>query len=432
MDEKLEKALSLARHLESKGFQTLAVGGAVRNLWLGLPVRDVDLATAASEETLAELFPDGHSLGKPPRTAFLIPWQGGSFETVSWAGSSLEEDLARRDFTVNALALTTKGDTVDLASGMEDLAAGRLRFNGPPATRLAEDPVRAVRLARFASTLPAFSVPTEDLEAVRKRAPGLLENIPLERIGAEVLKSLPGDLPLFLELLDAMRLFAQVLPEVAALDGLIQDPAFHPEGDALVHTLLAVREACSLSPDPAVRAAALLHDTGKALSALGDGTFRDHDVTGADLARQRMTLWAWPSPLVETVAPLVRRHMVPILSPAHHALLRLARRHGPDWVDRLFVLALADIRASGGASANWRANRAAYVKGRRRLERLPLPLDGRQVMELLDIPPGPGVGEALTALEEAVADGRVNDTKEARHFLLQRSGPDFAKKLNND
>lgn len=420
MDRKLLKALSLARHLEKKGFRTVIVGGAVRDLWLGLKLRDVDLSTAASQETLAGLFPGGHPLGKPPRTAFLVPWQGLFFEMVSWTGENLEEDLARRDFTVNAMALTTEGDTVAPGSGKEDLAAGRLRFNGSPEKRLAEDPVRAVRMARFAATLPGFTVPAANIRAVRVMAPSLLENVANERIGAEILKSLPGDLPLFLEILQGMGLFGQVLPDVAALDGVGQDPAFHPEGDALVHTLRTVGKACRLSPDPAVRAAALFHDVGKAPCALGDGTFRNHDLVGSDMARGRMTLWAWPSPLVETVTALVRHHMIPILSPAPHALLRLARRHGTDLVDRLFTLALADIRASGGSNANWRANRTAFLKGRHRLKHFPVPLDGNQVMDLLDIPPGPAVGKALAALEEAAAEGKICDREEARRFLLEQ------------
>lgn len=432
MGTALDKALSLARHIERRGYETVIVGGAVRDLWLGLPLHDVDLATSASIETLASLFPQGHSLGHPPLTTFLVPWQEHTFEMVSWNGRGLRDDLARRDFTINAMALTTEGETLDPFCGREDLSAGRLRFNGPPTKRLSEDPVRAIRLARFSATLPDFRIPDEDLRAVRQASKDLLRRVPPERIGSEFRKSLDGDLPLFLDLLDKMGILNQALPEADPLKGLSQNPLFHPEGDVLTHTLLAVRAACSLTRDPAVRAAAMLHDIGKAHCASVDGNFYGHESVGADQARNRMVLWAWPKPLVDAVTLLVRRHMLPILSPAPHALLKLARRHGLKLVNRLFSLSLADLRASGGSQANWQANRTAFLQGQIQLSKGALPLSGHEVMDVLQIPEGPAVGKALAALEEAVADGMVTNASEAHHFLLKYGAQGFTRDPHKD
>ena len=119
--------------------------------------------------------------------------------------------------------------------------------------------------------------------------------------------------------------------------------------------------------------------------------------------------------------------MLPILAPARHALLKLARRHGLELANRLFALSLADLRASGGSQANWHANRSAFVQGHIRLSKDALPLSGHQVMEVLQIPEGPAVGKALSALEEAVADGIVTDASEARRFLLKFRGQGFTR-----
>jgi hypothetical protein len=218
-----------------------------------------------------------------------------------------------------------------------------------------------------------------------------------------------------------MGLFDQILPEVTALGGIARDPA--TGDDALAHTLLSVRFACSLTRDRAVRAAALLHSIGKGLGAAKDGTFHENEAVGAGLARSRMALWAWPRALVDSVSFLIHRQRLPLLPSAPLSLVRLARLHGPEPVNRLFSLSLVNLRASGAPLSDWQANRAAFLEGYRRLSKGPLPLNGRQVMELLGIPQGPLVGRVLSALERAVAEGVVTDADEAQSFLL-RYGPE--------
>ncbi len=422
MNKNLEKALSLARHLKQRGFDTVIVGGAVRDLWLGLPLRDIDLATQASVETLFALFPGGNLLGHPPHATFLIPWRGSTFETVTWHGETMEADLARRDFTINAMALDTRGRTLDPFKGRQDLAAGKLRFNGNATQRLREDPVRGLRIGRFASTLPNFRIVPEDLDTVRTTVPSLFSEIPHERIGNEVLKALTGDLNFFLEFLKRTGLLHQIVPEISALNGIRQNPELHPEGNALIHTMLTVEKASRLTYDPAVRAAALFHDVGKAPCLSANGSFRRHEAVGADLARHRMRLWAWPTHLRNTVSELVHRHMIPILSSASQSLLRLAHHRGRTFVEQLFQLSLADLQASGSSSDHWRNNRDAFLEGHIRLGQCPLPLNGRQVMEILDLPPGPAVGKALEMLETALINGQIHDAEGARK-LLQKHDP---------
>jgi len=423
MKQEIQGALEWLLALENEGYEAALVGGAVRDLYLGMPLTDVDIATSAPLDVVMRLWPGAKPVGKPPlQTACL---QSGKIpvEFCSYCGFSLEHDLARRDFTVNAMAMTRLGQLVDPRGGKTDLTRRRLRFNGNASDRLGEDPVRAVRLFRFAATLPLFTVAPESESACRSHAlfPAL-SRVPGERVGREILKALEGDIGLFIDMLNGTGLLGAVLPGLEALKGIQQDPDKHPEGDAYLHTRLCLGMVQKLTGDPAVRAAALLHDLAKAQSPTEEGEgfrFAGHEKDGANLARDLARKWAWPQEFSDTVAALVRWHRLPSAAWPDGEMARICRALGGEWLERLFVLGYADILAGSGRLMPWMENRTRALAALFRLEQAGRLLDGGEVMEILGLPEGPRVGEILARLDEAIASGEVSTPAEARAWLTK-------------
>jgi tRNA nucleotidyltransferase (CCA-adding enzyme) len=424
MKLEIQTALEWLLALETEGYEAALVGGAVRDLFLGLPVTDVDISTSAPLEVVLRLWPGAKPVGKPPLQTALLQCGKVPVEFCSYCGFSLDHDLARRDFTVNAMAMTRLGTLVDPRGGEKDLTRRRLRFNGRASDRLQEDAVRAIRLFRFAATLPLFTVAPDSESACRD--PELyrrLARVPGERIGREIMKALEGDIGLFLDMLNGTGLLGAILPEIEALKGIEQDPEKHPEGDAYLHTRLCLDTAQKLTPDPAVRAAALLHDVAKAQSAPGEGEesrFTGHERDGAELARDMARRWAWPQDFSETVANLVRWHRLPSAAWPEAGLAQQIRAFGGAWLERLFVLGYADVLAGSGRLMPWMENRARAIAALFRLEQAGHLLDGREVMEILDLPEGPQVGEILARLDEAVIRGEISTPAEARSWLTRK------------
>ena len=238
----IRSALELARTLSRLGHPAVLVGGAVRDLLLGRTPHDGDLATAAPPEALEALFPSLRRLDRPGGTTFLLPGPEGLLhETVSTFPGTLQDDLARRDLTVNALALDPRGLLLDPFGGREDLLAGRLRFTGEGADRLREDPLRALRLARFAAQLPGFA-PTSDAVRCCREFPFPLGTLPPGRRGGELWRALGTDPARFLRWVRLLGL-RDPFPELPPL------PASAPP---------FLRRTCARTSDPVARAAALL------------------------------------------------------------------------------------------------------------------------------------------------------------------------------
>ena len=378
-DERLSSALHVLERLEAAGFEAVLVGGIVRSLLAGLPVEDVDIATGASTEDLAALFPSGRALGPRGMEIFLLPWENDCFEVFSYAGGSLEEDLKRRDLTVNALALRRTGELVGDPRAVEDVARRVLRFNGPGEERLREDPLRALRLARFASSLPGFIVDPAALRTCRAVRPPV-RGCAGERIGREIRLGLEGRAHLFL---DALRYRMERL----------------------------VSWGASLS----VRAAALFCRADA--SSVDEG--------GALRARRALTPWRWGDALVDGTTELVRRRMILHGPLTPEAMARLFISRGANFLGDLFQLAL--VFAREGALARWIGNRALFVAmiARSACEREVLP-DGELLMERLALAPGPAVGEVLRFLREEHLVGALRSREEAlakaARFLRTKGG----------
>ncbi len=425
MKQEIKVALEWLLVLENEGYEGVLVGGAVRDLFLGLPITDIDIATSAPLERVLQLWPEAKPVGRPPLQTALLQCGSVPIEFCSYCGFNLEHDLNRRDFTVNAMALTRDGTLVDPMGGEKDLTRRRLRFNGKAADRLEEDPVRAVRLFRFAATLPLFTVAPDSESACRDPKVGRdLARIPGERIGRELRKALEGDIGLFLDLLNGTGLLGIVLPEIEALKGIEQDPEKHPEGDAYLHTRLCLGTVQKLTSDPVTRAAALFHDVAKARPGQReDGTFpfEGHEQEGAERVRAMARRWAWPQEFAESVSSLVQWHRLPTAAWPAEGLTRRIRAYGEGWLERLFVLGYADVLAGTGRLMPWMENRARALAASFRLEQAGRLLDGREVMEILGLDEGPRVGELLEKLDEAVAGGEVATPEEARAWLIRNS-----------
>ncbi len=342
----------------------------------------------------------------------------------------LEDDLARRDFTINAIAwvpldLDAKlGRIVDPFGGRADLDARRLRSVGDPRERFAEDALRLVRAARFAGRF-GLEIEPETEAAIRELAP-TVASVSGERLRDELLRILRLDhVPSgALRLLEHLGLLQVIVPELAALRGVPQAKVV--PGDALDHVLRATDAAPAGDP-PIVRLTALLHDLGKA-TTLRDGHFIGHELVSADLARAVLDHLRMPRADTDRIVGAIRHHMYDYDATwTDAAVRRFVRRLAG--VDRglLFALRRADNVASGvadGGEANQAELEARIAEQLRRepelLEHRRLAIDGHDLQTELGIPPGPEIGAILDRLADSVIEDPTLNRREALLALARR------------
>ena len=415
--------------LGETGAEAALVGGCVRDLVGGGQPVDWDVATSAQPEAVALRFPGSRWENRFGTVTLHDPAGGHGIEvttyrveggyadqrrpdTVRW-GDSLADDLARRDFTINAMAwladdprhVSGSGRLVDPFGGAADLVAGLLRAVGDPDARFSEDALRLVRAVRFAGRFGLRIDPAT--ESAISRHAGDAAGLSGERVRDELLRILGGDRPpsLTFELMEELGLLAVLLPELAALRGIPQ--AKRLAGDALDHSL---RTADALAADDRVmRLAGLLHDLGKA-TTLSDGHFLKHDRVGEKLAAGVMGRLRMSRSEIARVSRLVRHHMFAYSSDwTDTAVRRFVRRVGADLLPDLFALRAADDVASGvtalarGGSDELRQRAAAAIASDP-LEASQLALTGDDLVAELGIEPGPVIGRLLAALLEAVVE----------------------------
>lgn len=420
----------LLRVLWAAGHAAYVVGGAVRDILGGRSTSDWDLATAARPAQTAALFEGAiyeNRFGTVAVRRAGVDHQITTFRTdhkyadfrrphrVEF-GTSIEADLARRDFTMNALAWGREGRPdpvgtepamilVDPFNGRADIAAGLIRAVGEPRRRFDEDALRIVRAIRFAATL-GWTVEPATLAAVTEKA-SLVAHLSGERIASELDKLLAADRPSSgLRLLEQTGALAAISPELAAQRGIPQNKV--PGEDLWDHTVRSVDAASNLAN---VRLAALLHDIGKPLTS-ADGHFFNHDAVGAELAGAFLDRLHVPTATRERVVHLVRQHMFRYEATWRDAAVRrFLARVGPDAIDDLFALREADNAGSGvarnaddldGLRARVAAERAAGAI----LDRSALAVDGADLIAELGLLPGPGLGRILSALFEQVVENR--------------------------
>jgi poly(A) polymerase len=427
----------LANRFAAAGHVLFLVGGPVRDALLGRECNDLDFTTDAKPDEVLTLV---SSLGPTWTTGIafgtigvqvdgqrceITTFRSDSYDPASRKpavafGSTIEGDLGRRDFTVNAMAVQLPVDAaqpiVDPFGGLDDLVAGVLRTPIAPERSFDDDPLRMLRAARFAAQL-AFEVAPPVVEAIREMAVRL-EIVSAERIRDELIKLTNSPDPRRgLEILVDTGLIACCLPEVGRLTETVDEHRRHK--DVYAHTLIVLEQAIALEPaleaggpDLVLRLAALLHDIGKpktkSIEPGGKVTFHHHEVVGASMARQRLTALRFPKDLVEDVARLVELHL------RFHgyadgtwtdaAVRRYVRDAGP-LLDRLHLLTRSDcttrnVRKARSLAAAYDSleNRIAELAAQEDLQKIRPDLDGNEIMRELGLEPGPLVGQAYQHL----------------------------------
>jgi poly(A) polymerase len=433
--------MELGERFRAAGHQLYLVGGAVRDAFLKRPVEELDFATDARPgQTTAilqgwarPLFMQGVRFGTVGAAKDGVRLEITTFRQEVYPaddrhpnvtfGDDVLVDLSRRDFTVNAMAVRLpEREFVDPHGGLRDLAAKRLDTPLDPEVAFTDDPLRMLRAARFAATLDLTTVPR--LKEAIQRMADRLRIVSAERIRDELSRLLEAPDPSRgLMLVVETGLADHFVPELAALQ-LEQDPV-HRHKDVLRHTLVVVARC---RPDLVLRLAALLHDIGKPATReiTSEGVqFHHHEVVGARMARERLKALRYSNEIVEDVVKLIELHL------RFHSyqqwtdagVRRYVRDAGP-LLDRLNQLVRADCTTRNPFRAKALAAlqddlelRIARLAEQENLDRLRPPLDGNEVMQHLDLEPGPMVGEALDFLMEERLDRGPIEKDEAYRLL---------------
>lgn len=426
----------LGRVAEEIGARAWAVGGYVRDTILGRPHPDLDVVVEDGRALeMAEAFASAAGARRPalfPRFGTAqVTWGDRLVEFVSARAesyapdsrkpfvrpASVEEDLVRRDFTVNAMLMDFDGRIVDPLGGRADLERRLLRTPRPADVTFTDDPLRMLRAIRFAAQV-GFDLAPDLLPTMRRlRDRARPPVVSVERVTDELRKMLLSDRPRrALELLDEGGLLEVVLPEVHACHG-VEQGGYHV-ADVFGHTLLAVERVAELGPrDLVLRLATLFHDVGKPATATPDGAFHGHHDIGADITREAMGRLRFSNAEIERVTRLVRLHLRPVFYEPDWrdgAVRRLARDAG-DLLWPLIALARADIAASAYPDT-WKLDELEARLRRVHEEepsRMRLPISGRDIMRVRRLAAGPEVGRIKAHLEELVLDGTLPPDREA-------------------
>jgi len=343
-----------------------------------------------------------------------------------------QEDVARRDFTINALLLDPRNNEVlDFVGGRDDLRAGVIRAIGEPERRFEEDKLRMLRAVRFAARF-GYTIEPRTFEAIRKLAPKI-HQVSAERVRDELTKILTeGAARRGFELLDETGLLEQVLPEIAAMKGVQQPPQFHPEGDVWVHTLLMLEGLTAGSPST-LAWGVLLHDVGKPPTFTppngpnGRIRFDRHVEVGVKMAEEIERRLRFSNEDADQINALVTNHMrfkdVPLMKPA--TLKRFARL---DRFDEHLALHRLDCLSSHRNLENYDAMKKFLADTPPELVAPPRFLTGRDLVEM-GFRPGPRFKEILNAVEDAQLNGAIEDREAAQRFVVEQYGAPTAEGL---
>ncbi len=430
-DEGIRRLLKQAA--SELGARAWIVGGYVRDTLLGRPHPDLDIVVegglgfelarrfaelaGAAEPVIFERFGTAQ-VTLPGHLVEFVSARRESYGPDSrkplTQDATLDEDIRRRDFTVNTLLMDFDGNIQDpLGRGLADLEARVLQTPADPMQTFNDDPLRMLRAIRLAAQLE-FELAPDLLPAMRKLRDRLASPVvSAERVADELLKMLLTERPqLALDRLDQGRLLELILPELAACKG-VQQGGYHTH-DVFGHTLLTV---AATPPEHVVRLAALFHDVGKPATAGPDGTFVGHEVVGAEMTTHALERMRFPQKEIEAVAMLVRLHLRPVFYASEWtdgAVRRLARDAGA-LLKPLMALARADIQASAYPHPEKLDELQARLDAAlsEQPSRMAAPVDGQDIMRVRRIGPGPEVGRIKQRLTELVMDGAIDPTRDA-------------------
>lgn len=446
-----EEAQIILDKFKKANFQIYVVGGAVRDLLLEKEVKDWDFTTDAKPEEILKVIPEGFYDNKFGTVGLTIG--NGVFEIttmrkegvyrdyrhpaeVSWT-DKIEEDLARRDFTINAFALSATGEVIDPFNGQTDLKNKIIKAVGDPNTRFQEDALRLIRAIRFATELE-FDIEGKTFRAIQKNA-HLIKEIADERIRDELFKILAsmnprlpspsgeaigGQAYIGIVKLREAGILQIILPELEACFGLKQEGPKHARVyDIGEHSLLTLKH--TPSTDPLTRFASLLHDIGKsetvATGADGNVTFYNHDFAGGKIVLKIAKRFNLSKKQTDKLYRLVRWHMFTLdENQTDSAIRRFIKNIGKENVPDMMALRIGDRLGGGTQKAiSWRMEK--YQERIKEVLKKPfsisdLKVNGNDVMVVLNIKPGPKVGEILQDLFEEVLE---DSSKNNRGYLLE-------------
>lgn len=437
-------------HLAEKGFEAYIVGGCVRDYLRQVEPEDWDVATNAKPEEISKIFPKSFLDNKFGTVTVLKEIEVTPFRTeekytdkrhpdkVNWA-KTIEQDLGRRDFTVNAMAMDIKGKVIDLFEGQKDLKNKVIRAVGKPEDRFNEDALRLVRAVRFAATLgPGWKIEAKIAQAVKKNA-GLLQVISKERIRDELLKIIMSDRPAQgIELLRKIGLLKYIIPELE--EGYKVSQSKHHIYGCYEHAILSLKYAAKKKFNKYVRLAALLHDIAKPRTKRGQGpdaTFYNHEIIGARMTTQILNRLRFSRKDIEKIAKLVRYHFfyynVDEVSEA--SVRRLVRNVGPENIQELLQVRMADRIGSGVPKAEpYKLRHLKYIIEKVSKDPISVKLlkvSGDDIMKVLGIKPGIKVGQVLDVLLGYVLDEPKKNTKGFLEKEVEKLGKLSDKELGS-
>ncbi len=436
-EQKLKGALWVVDTLRNHGFKALFAGGAVRDLLLGRPVRDIDIATSATPDQVETVFPRTFAVGKAFGVIMVICGEI-EYEVATFRADlgyedgrrptgvryvEDREDALRRDFTVNALFLDPYEDQViDFIDGQKDLKSRVIKAVGDPGLRFREDKLRMLRAVRFAVELD-FRIDEATAAAIKKQA-GEILCVSWERIREELLKILTSPAPeRGLDLLDELGLLDLILPEVSAMKGVEQPPQFHPEGDVFVHTRLMLKLSGGSMPR-VLAMGVLLHDVGKppVFKVRERIRFDGHAEVGADMAQMRCERLRMSSHETRRIVSLVREHLrfIPVQQMKESTLKRFLRMEDFDLHMELHRL---DCLASHGDLTNYEFCRNKLQEYSNEEVKPAALISGQDLIEL-GFKPGPIFTEILEKVEDLQLERVLGSREQALEFVKR----EFRKK----
>lgn len=456
--------LDIYRKIKNANFEVYFVGGCVRNLLMDLPVKDWDFTTNAAPDEILKIFQNGFYDNQFGTVSVPIegqerPLEITTFRTekgyidrrhpenVEW-GKTIEEDLSRRDFTINAIALKlemrhlgggrmdspeVEKKIIDPFGGQKDIELKIIRAVGDPQQRFKEDALRLMRAVRIATQL-SFVIEDETWKAIKENSE-LISEISKERVRDELMMILASEFPYEgIMLLKNAGLLQYIIPELLEGIGVSQErPGRHHKTDVFTHNLMSLKHCTST--DPIVRFATLIHDTGKprvqTLDENGLVIFHNHEVVSSKMAYEICDRLHFSKKERGRVINLIRWHMFTVDEKITDAAVRrFIRRVGVNNIKDLIDLRIGD-RLGGGTqrAESWRLK---LFKKRIEEQLQPAPfsindlvVDGNDVMEILNIKPGPIIGQILQKLFEEVDEDLEKNNKEYLEKKVKKLGEEF-------
>jgi len=457
--------------LKKKSFEAYIVGGCVRDFLRGVEPQDWDVATNAKPEEIGKIFLRSYLDNKfgtvtvqvksmsRIETKFLVRGQKAEFmeieitpfrteekysdkrhpDQIHWA-KTIEEDLKRRDFTINAMAMDATPPpykVIDLFNGQEDLKNKIIRAVGKAKDRFSEDALRMMRAVRLATTLN-FGVEEKTAKAIKENSPWL-QAISEERIRDELMKIIIADKAAEgIELLRQLNLLKYIIPELEEGCGVTQNK--HHIYECYEHYLRSLDFAAKRNFNKHVRLAALFHDIGKPRTKRGDGpdaTFYGHEIVGAKMTVQILNRLKFPRKDIEKIAKLVRYHLFyyNVDEVSEGSVRRLVRQAGPENMEELLEVRMADRIGSGVPKAEpYKLRHLRYVIDKVSQDPISvkmLKIKGTDVIKILKIQPGPKVGQILDVLLSYVLNEPKKNKKEFLEKEIKKLGKLSDKKLKN-